>query len=491
MIYISKITLTNFRCFEGVTEIELSSGINFFVGDNNAGKTTIFKAIEFIQSARNKEGWITKGLSDDAEVSVEIELVGEELSSLLENETLKKYQAYLIDDNKLIIKRSSEETIWTDSKGKKKQIKLRNIAVFNPETGIFENPTGIDNTIAALFDTQFVYSDLKNEDYQSFGKTNIAGKLLNAVTNDFKSKPEWLELEQAHEKAFGSEGIMAILEDTQKRIEDIMSDQYGDSKVEFNFGLPELENFFKNGNILLEENGIKTAASDKGTGMQRALALSLIQVYADIDKSSDTNDKPFFFFIDEPETFLHPQAQDKLIASLDKISQTSQIFLTTHSPYLLRSYNKETHKLYIFSRKKDEERIKEDTQIGLLPYSPSWGEINYFAFKVASPEFHNELFGELNNLAMGKKYNNGQGKVKERNIKSFDLWLSERKGSKGIDDLHQNKNTFTMSAYIRHYIDHPGDDSDLPANQKRSKPTIEEINNSIEFMLSVYEAEFK
>ena len=87
-----------------------------------------------------------------------------------------------------------------------------------------------------------------------------------------------------------------------------MSDQYGDSKVEFNFGLPELENFFKNGNILLEENGIKTAASDKGTGMQRALALSLIQVYADIDKSSDTNDKPFFFFIDEPETFLHPQA---------------------------------------------------------------------------------------------------------------------------------------------------------------------------------------
>ena len=107
MIYISKITLTNFRCFEGVTEIELSSGINFFVGDNNAGKTTIFKAIEFIQSARNKEDWITKGLSDDAEVSVEIELVGEELSSLLENETLKKYQAYLIDDNKLIIKRSS------------------------------------------------------------------------------------------------------------------------------------------------------------------------------------------------------------------------------------------------------------------------------------------------------------------------------------------------------------------------------------------------
>ncbi len=45
----------------------------------------------------------------------------------------------------------------------------QNIRVYNPnsnETGIekYENPTGIDKTIAALFDAQFVYSDLKNEE---------------------------------------------------------------------------------------------------------------------------------------------------------------------------------------------------------------------------------------------------------------------------------------------------------------------------------------
>ena len=35
--------------------------INFFVGNNNCEKTTIFKAIEFIQKGKNKEGFITKG----------------------------------------------------------------------------------------------------------------------------------------------------------------------------------------------------------------------------------------------------------------------------------------------------------------------------------------------------------------------------------------------------------------------------------------------
>ena len=150
----------------------------------------------------------------------------------------------------------------------------------------------------------------------------------------------------------------------------------------------------------------------------------VLQVYADVDRQSNSSaSTPLFFFIDEPETFLHPQAQDKLLNSLEKISENSQVFITTHSPYLLRNYKKDSHKLYIFSRNSDEERIREDIQIGILPYSPSWGEINYFAFKVASQEFHNELFGELHNRAVSKNktYDNNSKFVGKR-IASFDDW---------------------------------------------------------------------
>ncbi|WP_165210587.1 ATP-dependent nuclease [Streptococcus tangpeifui] len=496
-MYISKITLENFRCFEGKTDILLNSGINFFVGDNNAGKTTIFKAVEFIKSGKQKEDWITKNLSEDAEVSVELELKGDDVAQLLGTDKLKKYQSYLVGDDKLILKRSSKESTWTDSKGKEKNISLKNITFYNPETKVFENPSGIDTVLSSLFDTQFVYSDLKNEDYQGFGKTNIAGRLISDVTEQFKTSPEWQKLEEAHSVAFGTEGLAHLLSEVQSRVQGILNEQYGEAKVEFNFGLPTLDNFFKNGNILLEENGIKTDVSEKGTGMQRALALSLIQVYADIDIEGDTR-TPLFFFIDEPETFLHPQAQDKLLNSLEKISTNSQIFITTHSPYLLRSYKKGNHKLYIFSRKYGEERMREDNQIGILPYSPSWGEINYFAFKVASPEFHNELFGELHNLARSKNktFENGS-KTVGKGISCFDTWLSERSDVIPTDLEHVNfkgkvNNSYqdkTMTSYIRNYIDHPGDYPD--GQPVRKKPTIEEIKDSIEFMLKVYESELK
>ncbi len=488
-MYISKIILNNFRCFKGNHIMEFNEGINFFVGNNNSGKTTIFRAIEFIQSGKNIEDWISKD-ADSEHVSVTIEFSGTDLPDIVQLDNLKKYSSYLSDEKKLIIMRSSKPGEWTDARGKKKSLELKNIRVLNPKTSLFENPSGIDSTITALFDAQFVYSDLKNEDYQDFGKTKIVGKLINEITKDFQKKDVWSKLQTAHKNAFGEEGLITILKDMQKRIESILEEQYEKTKVEFDFGLPEIENFFKTGNILLEENGIKTPAADKGTGMQRALALSLIQVYSQIDKNDDEISKPILFFIDEPETFLHPQAQDKLLNSLEKISQDSQIFITTHSPYLLKKFDKNNHDIKVFSRKKEEERVKSGSNLNLFPFSPSWGEINYFAFGIISEEFHNELFAYLHNKisSLNKKYDSGN-KTVNRAIVSFDSWMDEQPNVIKTDSKHQNifrKNIDkTMPAYIRNYIDHPGDDIDSTGSNRREKPTTEEIRNSIDFMLDL------
>lgn len=487
-MYISKIKLNNFRCFRGEHILEFNQGMNFFVGDNNSGKTTFFKAIEFIQSGKDKDDWITKG-AESENISVEVEFSGEDISEIVQIDNLKKYSNYVTEDSKLTIMRSSEAGTWIDSKGKEKSLELKNIRVFNPETNMYENPTGIDSTITALFDAQFVYSDLKNEDYQDFGKTKIVGKLINEITKDFQQKEPWIALQDAHKEAFGENGLTPILKDMQERIENILSDQYGETKVEFNFRLPEIENFFKTGNILLEENGIKTHASDKGTGMQRALALSLIQVYSQIDKKiEDEISKPILFFIDEPETFLHPIAQDKLLNSLEKISENSQVFITTHSPYLLKKFNKETHAIKICSRKDGEPRTRDGSNLDLFPFSPSWGEINYFAFNIVSEEFHNELFGYMHQKvsSQNKTYENGT-KTVSKAIVSFDCWLEEQNDINKTDENHQNENRAytdkTMPVYIRNFIDHPGEKLDENGINIRNKPTTEEIRQSIESMV--------
>lgn len=85
-MYIEKLVMENFRCFPGKTEIEFISGINFLVGNNNCGKTTIFKAIDFLLSGKTKDGWISKG-KEDEEVSVIITLKGTDIIDLGQHRT--------------------------------------------------------------------------------------------------------------------------------------------------------------------------------------------------------------------------------------------------------------------------------------------------------------------------------------------------------------------------------------------------------------------
>lgn len=418
-MYISKIRLVNFKSFKGEHIIEFSEGINFFVGNNNCGKTTIFKAVEFIQSGKNKLGFITQGIESE-NVAVEVEFRGADLNDIIndDNLNLNKYSEYVINNEdgtySLRVLRTSQECEVTQGR-KTVSLDISKVRIYNPnsteeeEIKRFENPTGIDKTITALFDAQFVYSDIKNEDYQDFGKTKIIGKIINDITKNFQKGDVWKEFQDSHKKTFGDEGLGKILEGIATKISSVLKEQYGDGEVQFNFGLPEIDNFFKTGSLLLSDNGISTSVSEKGTGMQRALALSLIQVYAGVlDNEEDVLSKPIMFFIDEPETFLHPKAQDKLIDSLNKISEKYQVFITTHSPYLLKKFDTQTQQINIFSKNDDGvNSVSDKRELNLFGVSsPTIGEINYTAFGVNSVEFHNELYGFIQTKAIDEDEQN-------------------------------------------------------------------------------------
>lgn len=456
-MYISKIKLENFRSFSGEHDIIFNSGINFFVGNNNSGKTTIFKAIEFLQNGKNKEEWITKG-KESRDVSVEVTFSGDDIPDIVSDGAIKKYQDFVFDENgtkNLRILRTSAD--------------IKKAQTWNNEKNQFENPTGVGNMITALFDAQFVYSDLKNEDYQDFGKTKIVGKLVNAITADFQKSDPYQKLRQAHNDAFGEGSeLIGILAEVSEKIQKVITEQYGEAKVDFNFGLPEMENFFKNGSINLTDNGITTDVSEKGTGMQRALAMSLIQVYSEV--SNAENAKQLFFFVDEPETFLHPIAQDKLIESFERISKNSQVFITTHSPYLLKKFNKSNHTIKVFSS--TGKKVLDGEKMALFPFSPTWGEVNYFSFGVASVEFHNELFGYIQ-----EQFNQTQLKVlqgeeldekkirkiinKLTNENAFDEYLIDQGLLQNIqyiragNDGKLSEQKKTLPLFVRNIIHHP------------------------------------
>jgi putative ATP-dependent endonuclease of OLD family len=101
-----------------------------------------------------------------------------------------------------------------------------------------------------------------------------------------------------------------------------------------NFNLYDPWNFYKTLQILVKEPeiGLEIQASQLGAGAQASITMAILRAYSEIKLRRGNP-----IFIDEPELFLHPQAQRNLYKILRKIADERdiQIFYTTHSPYLL------------------------------------------------------------------------------------------------------------------------------------------------------------
>ena len=90
--------------------------------------------------------------------------------------------------------------------------------------------------------------------------------------------------------------------------------------------------------ILKDSSGIQTPYLSRGTGTKRLLTLSVIQHIASsqINYEKDIPTK-LLLLMEEPETYLHPEAQRSLAKSIKTISEDPdyQIFVTSHSPSVI------------------------------------------------------------------------------------------------------------------------------------------------------------
>lgn len=115
---------------------------------------------------------------------------------------------------------------------------------------------------------------------------------------------------------------------------------------------PNIEDVLKVNTNIWVDDGKRTDIGRKGHGLQRSMIFALIKSWAAflrserIEKDEDNIDdftKPkrrasesTFFFFEEPELFLHPQAQKELYASLKELSKADyQVILCTHSSSFL------------------------------------------------------------------------------------------------------------------------------------------------------------
>lgn len=461
---IKEVVVKNFKGFEGEHVLKFDKNLLFFVGNNNTGKSTVFEAIDFLVRGLGKRSISdikNKNTTDSDFTEVTVKLQGS-VREVIESFSEKKYLDYVFEEDgieTLLVKRSSE--IRNSIQGKKTiPIDIKKITLWSNIRNEFENPIGKDSFFNIL-EIQPIWADTSQDDITDFGSTKVCGRLLNGAVGDFFQSDQWDSFQKIHDQTFhsGEDCLKVRAKKLEDEIHDIIADQYGEVGIGFNFELPDTTNFIKAGYININD-GSETSSKQKGTGLQRALAIALIQAYANrITKHPEDSSKvkPLFLFIDEPETFLHPIAQQKLLRALSVISENQQVFVTTHSPYLLHSFDKNKHSLYIFSKLAKSNKVDLCDKIAIFGNGLTWGEINYLAFGVSSIEFYSELYGYL-----------------EKNVKDVLNGLAKTK--KWIDDRDNKEREVSLCKYIRDFIHHS-------ENKNNLQYTNEEFEQSIQDMM--------
>ena len=129
---------------------------------------------------------------------------------------------------------------------------------------------------------------------------------------------------------------------------------------------PNIDEVFRSSVNIWIHDGIKTDINRKGHGLQRALTFSLIKTLseqvleeASLEGQNRQVSKSSYFIFEEPELYLHPQAQKSLLYSLENLSLNSQVVLCTHSSSLI---SLEKYKSIAIVRKDNETKETNITQ---------------------------------------------------------------------------------------------------------------------------------
>lgn len=479
-MFIKNIKLQNFKWFEDVTEISFNNpledwnGLNFFIGENNSWKSTIFEAINFLFSWSSDIEKLKNKNNISGEMFVEIDILWSDLKGIL----WSKYEKYIFSKNDfefIKLRRSSSSTTiqqWSKSV----EINSKVLWIWNDETGQFENPSWFSTAFKWFFDIDFIWADTNPDDITKFWTSTIVWKLLSKISEWFTETEEYKNFQNIYNKVFNDNenSLKSKMNDVERELERVFGDQFWNAKINFHFDSIDISSYFKNTKLKVDD-WVDTFLDEKWNWMQRSIALALLQVYVEkFLKNAWENEKPFYFFIDEPEICLHPQAQIKLIKSLSKLSKTQQIFLTTHSPYIFKTEGVKLSNVKIFKKENLKNKVINETNFWLFEWSPSWWEINYFAYNLPTIEFYNELYWYLeeknknwkNSLPATKQYIDSR-KVDKR---KQDLWRELNEG-----ELNGLKVDVCLLKYIRDMIHHPENTYNDPYSEKEIETSINEM----------------
>lgn len=346
---ISRIAIDNYKSIKHL-DFYPSEGINAFIGANSAGKSNIFDAINW--------------------------LLGPVYPSF--NST-KKEDHFLGDDNNKIKIRlefddghTLELNEYLEAMNYHSQLEVKSGLFFD------DNTYNCKGDIREQYCSAYLGVDRKILDYLPSNRWSLVGRILQEINRKFlqekythkseeKDKKEWLKiwLQAIRDKLLFSvkddsgqevmKKFMTILqEESAKQLNRPISDFIVD------LSLYDPWNFYRTLQLIVKEQDmdLEFQASNLGMGVQASISIAILKAYSEINLA---NRSPIF--IDEPELYLHPQAQRNFYEIIKELSEDkrdddgnvvregTQIFYNTHSPNFLSTGR--FHEIFLVRKNKE------------------------------------------------------------------------------------------------------------------------------------------
>lgn len=340
---LSYIYIENFRsCRRVALPLE---GYTPLVGQNNAGKSTILQAIEWVLQPKALS---TADFADpEAPVVVVacIDGINDDILALIPEERHRKAIEPYCSDGCLWIR-----AVATGTTSKTIQEEVWDIDKYSGES-LPEHwrayPTGLTQAVSVLLPKPLVVQamhDLGEDLGKAKAGTTIKGLLDEIMGPLLEAHAELSSALETVRQVLtaGGENRSEHLQQFDIDATQALTHFFPGLALDLDLQVVDVKEFFKAGDLHVTDNttGDRRRFDQMGTGAQRAIQMALIRYLAETRRGAGSRPARRMLLIDEPELYLHPQGVRRLRQALGHLAEHGfQIIFSTHSPLMLSREN--------------------------------------------------------------------------------------------------------------------------------------------------------